>query len=467
MAAARRRAVRVRGSVMRVTLEVVEGPHLGRVFTFDAHDTFVVGRSARAQFPLRTKDKYFSRFHFLVEVNPPRCRILDLGSRNGTFVNRQRVAMIDLRHGDRIKAGHSILRLSIDAAEAEAAPAASGSAPTLSDAGPAVLLPETAPYVELSEAAPVASHCFICAAPLSPAAERVPAADLLLCPACRKQAQGQPQPVPGYRIVRVLGRGGMGAVCLAVDLAAKQSVALKMVTPAESGGRKDVDRFLREANILRQLDHPRIVHFRGSGEVGGMLYFAMEFVPGIDGQNLVRDEGPLAVPRAVRLGCQLLEALDYAHAQGFVHRDIKPSNLLIHAGADGEQLKLTDFGLARVYLQTPMSGLTLNGEIAGTLAYMAPEQILSLRHAKPPVDQYASAATLYTLLTGELTHDLPRLFQGQLLAILEKDAVPIRSRRPDIPEGLAAAIHRALSRNVAARFPDVRAFRDALAPFAE
>src|SRR5437899_3669615 len=102
---------------MRVTLTVIGGPHEGQTFSFSGHDTFLVGRSKRAHFRLPAKDRYFSRFHFLVEVNPPYCRLMDLGSRNGTYVNGEKVASADLKNGDEIKAGHTLLRVVVSGSE--------------------------------------------------------------------------------------------------------------------------------------------------------------------------------------------------------------------------------------------------------------------------------------------------------------------------------------------------------------
>src|SRR5437868_152641 len=93
---------------LRITLAVTEGPHLGSVFSFDRHDTFIVGRSSRAHFRLASKDEYFSRLHFLVEVNPPFCRLMDMGSKNGTYVNGQRAGVVDLKDGDEIRGGHTV-----------------------------------------------------------------------------------------------------------------------------------------------------------------------------------------------------------------------------------------------------------------------------------------------------------------------------------------------------------------------
>src|SRR5947207_14257995 len=98
---------------MRIILNVVAGPHKGLEFTFDRHDTFLVGRSRSAHFRLPSKDKYFSRLHFMMEVNPPQCRLIDLGSHNGTFVNGAQVLTADLKDGDQIRAGHTVLHVHV------------------------------------------------------------------------------------------------------------------------------------------------------------------------------------------------------------------------------------------------------------------------------------------------------------------------------------------------------------------
>jgi serine/threonine-protein kinase len=286
-----------------------------------------------------------------------------------------------------------------------------------------------------------------------------------LCPACEEQAGEQPQPVPGYRIVRELGRGGMGVVYLAVDAAGGGLVALKTILPAVRVEKADLKRFLREARILQELEHPNIVAFRDVGEAQGRLFFAMDYVPGKDAAHLLEEHGPLPIKRAAGLVCQLLDALAYAHGKGFVHRDIKPNNMLVTEERGREVVKLADFGLARVYQASQMSGLTLAGDVGGTPAFLAPEQITHFREAKPAADQYSAAATLYTLLTGRFVFDSPRQNEAQLVMILHDKPVPIRSRRQDVPEKLAAVIHRALAKEPGERFPDVGAMRKALLPF--
>src|SRR5215472_1626756 len=105
---------------MRINLTVTSGPHTGKVFAFEEHDTFLVGRSKHAHFQLPAKDKYFSRIHFMMEVNPPQCRLIDMGSHNGTYVNGEKMLTADLKDGDQIRAGHTILRVAV----LRAAPAA-------------------------------------------------------------------------------------------------------------------------------------------------------------------------------------------------------------------------------------------------------------------------------------------------------------------------------------------------------
>jgi serine/threonine-protein kinase len=258
----------------------------------------------------------------------------------------------------------------------------------------------------------------------------------------------------------------MGVVYRATREADGATVALKTILPAVRPTPESVARFLREAEILKGLAHPHIVPFRELGEANGLLYFAMDFVPGTDAGRLLKGQGPLPVGRAVGLLCQALLALGYAHGRGFVHRDVKPANLLVTEAGGREEVRVADFGLARAYQASRLSGLTVSGVPAGTPSFMAPEQVLDFRGVKPPADQYAVAATLYTLLTGEPVYGRADSPREAFKRILQDDPVPIRSRRADLPAALAEAIHRALARAPEARFADVAGLRQALLPFA-
>jgi serine/threonine-protein kinase len=446
---------------MRVTLTVTEGPHQGKQFSFSDHQTFLVGRSKRCHFQLPKDDKYFSRVHFMIEVNPPRVALTDMNSRNKTFVNGKEIGQVELRDGDLIKAGRTVIRVGVANAVTipVAPPPPAPTAPVPAPTSVVTLLPEwfNGPSRVLMMKP---GNCPTCGT-------KLPAGPEKLCPACLAAAANLAQPIPGYRIVCELGRGSMGIVSLAWRETDGCGYALKTIIPSVATNHATIERFLREAHILRQLQHPNIVCLRDEGQAAGMLYFAMDYVHGTDAARLLRRDGPLDVKRALRLVCPMLEALAHAHARTFVHRDVKPSNLLVAETDDGrEVVRLADFGLARVYQASELSGLTFNGDIGGTIAYMPPEQITEYRDARPPADQYAAAASLYNLLTGRYIYDLPEGdFQKQLLMILHDEPVPIVKRRKDVPRGMADAIHRALAREPGDRFPEISAFREALRPY--
>jgi serine/threonine protein kinase len=173
--------------------------------------------------------------------------------------------------------------------------------------------------------------------------------------------------------------------------------------------------------------------------------------------------GRIEIGRATALFDQVLDALGHAHAQGIVHRDMKPHNVLLTTdGAGREIAKVTDFGLARHFESTGCSGLTRTGNRRGTLAYMAPEQLLDARRADPRSDLYGTAAALYRLLTGcGLWNEKPN-GDDPLLLVLNQPPVPIQQRRGDVPAPLAAVIHKALARDPRDRFANAAEMRAAL-----
>jgi pSer/pThr/pTyr-binding forkhead associated (FHA) protein len=515
---------------------VVEGPHAGRAFAFDQHDTFFVGRSVKAQFSLPRQDRYFSRMHFLVEVNPPLVRVMDLGSRNGTFVNDSRIESADLQHGDRIKAGKTVLEVTISpkadgdyllrtepggiadelAARFEQEWLA-GRGPRMEDflsaassAARASLMRELVLLdmeMRLEAGDPVRVEDYLKRFPelksepkwianflvaectfrrvheptlnIEEFMRRFPAlrdelverlrpsrseATTFLPRDGRTVAGGEPR-IPGYRLEEELGRGGMGVVYRARDHDA-HPVAVKVISPAVAAGPTAVQRFLREADTLRRLKHRHIIGFRAMGEADGFLWFAMDLVQGADAAKIVNREGPFDPKRATRLILPVLGALAYAHAEGFVHRDIKPANLLVTKTSEAEEALLADFGLARTYEASRLSGLTVAGSLAGTPLYMPPEQVLSLREVKPAADQYSAAATFYFMLTGKAPYDPDPNSQLQFMRVLEEPPIQLLKRRPDLPASLAVVIERAMAREPADRYANVMAFSAALRPFA-
>jgi serine/threonine-protein kinase len=427
---------------MRVTLRVLEGPYSGREFTFDHHDTFLIGRGENAHLYL-PDDRFFSRHHCLLEIAPPRCFLRDLGSTNGTFVNGQKVSEVFLRNGDRIQGGMTVLEVQVVADTPEALVADS---PTLT--GPITVTVECANCGrrERAEAAPDENLTFI-------------------CEDCREELKQRPPPVPGYEMIRVLGRGGMGCVMLARDEANGQTVAIKTLLPEVAVADKSLRRFIREIEVAASLNHPNIVQFVKSGTHNGAVYLVTEFVEGSDAAKLAdANGGRLPFHDAIQIISQSLDALAYAHARGYIHRDIKESNILVAGAAPNLVAKLTDFGLARSFTQTGMSGITMAGDMAGTFAYMPPEQIRDFRNVQPTADIYAIGMTAYSLLAGDIALDLGASgdVAGTIRAIFEGQIIPLRSRLPDAPPQLAEIIERALVHDPANRWQSAAAMRTAL-----
>jgi len=200
-----------------------------------------------------------------------------------------------------------------------------------------------------------------------------------------------------YRVVRLLGRGGMGAVYLARDLALDREVAIKVVK-ADSSAREVHDRLRREARTAARLSHPNIVPLHAFGEVEGMPYFVMGFVRGESLAARLRRDGHLPEEEARRILADLAEALDHAHRQGVVHRDVKPDNVLLD-DESGRAL-LTDFGVARARGGTET--LTAAGGVVGTPAYMSPEQAAGRGEMDGRSDIYSLGVLAYAILTGRL-----------------------------------------------------------------
>ncbi len=273
---------------MAITLTVEGGPHKGQSFTFKERDRFLVGRSSRAHFRLKSeggKDLHVSRQHFLIDVNPPLCRLYDVNSRGGTFVNGLRVQSHDLRDGDLIRAGHTTIRVRLvdEATIDHAPPDGHFYLPTIAPDN--VYLHPTKP--------PGGGVCPACGKFAAP-----PGA--LVCANCRPLADAHAQTVAGYLLLDVIGGGGMGTVHRAISPTGTL-LAVKRIHPEGAQHPSAVERFKLEARVLAKLDHPHIVRFHDVGSSAGELYLAMEYVPGTDASRVLERSGRLPVPVAVGL----------------------------------------------------------------------------------------------------------------------------------------------------------------------
>ena len=258
-----------------------------------------------------------------------------------------------------------------------------------------------------------------------------------------------------YTVEREIGRGGMGVVYLARDLALERQVAIKVLPPQFATQPDLRDRFMRETRTSASLSHPNIVPIHAVEERQGLVYYVMGYVDGETLAQRVRRVGPLPVPDAVRVLQEVAWALSYAHGRGIIHRDVKPDNILVER-ATGRAFVL-DFGIARVQTAVTMTSL---GESLGTPHYMSPEQAAGER-VDLRSDLYSLGVVAFYALTGKLPFDAQGV-QAILAMHITKPAPPIASVRPGLPPRLAEAVDRLLAKDPAERFASGEEFVSAI-----
>jgi len=257
----------------------------------------------------------------------------------------------------------------------------------------------------------------------------------------------------------------MGCVMLSRDEKTGRAVAIKTMLPEFAVSDKAMRRFIREIDVAAALKHPNIVEFLDRGTTNGVVYLVTEFVDGPDASKFAASRGGrIPYPETISIVCQALDALDHAHKQGYIHRDFKDQNVLVSGSGPNLQAKLTDFGLAKSFSQSGMSGVTMAGEMAGTLAYMPPEQLRNFRDVRPQSDIYAVGMTAYSLLTGSLALELhgKTSVADTIKAIFDQPTIPLSQRAPTLPQQVCEIIDRALAKDPAVRWQSAAAMRTAL-----
>src|SRR5262249_38108441 len=280
---------------------------------------------------------------------------------------------------------------------------------------------------------------------------------------------------PRYRILEVLGSGGMGVVYKAEHRLMERTVALKVIDRGLTGNPAVVERFRREVKAAAQLNHPNIVHAYDADQAGDNHFLVMEFIEGTTLARLVEQQGPLPVAQACDAVRRAALGLQRAAENGMVHRDIKPHNLM---RTPQGQIKVLDFGLARLVSEvgppvaapteetapTTSRSLTHLGMVMGTADYMAPEQAADAHAADSRADIYSLGCTLYFLLTGQ-----PPFPEGtmrdKLSAHRQDKPRPLSDFRDDLPAGLVHVIERMMDKDPAQRYQTPEEVARALRPF--
>jgi pSer/pThr/pTyr-binding forkhead associated (FHA) protein len=430
----------------KVTLTITSGNLKGREFIFDTRTTCIIGpaKDCYPKIPDDEKHRRISRYHCLLDIHPPDIWVRDFGSKNGTFVNGEKIdqreahqtpeeaAQIqfpeyDLQGGDEFTLSDTSFRVGV-ALDPEIVK-------TLQYQTPPVIPSNQANLWEMLKA-------------------------FLLKAVAKESNIGV---LGDYVLLKELGRGGFSLVYLARHKRTNEKVALKVMLPKVAANQRAVNWFLREVENMKVLKHPNGVGLKEFGYADETFFFTMEYCDGGSVVDLMEKRGfsTLPIGEAVAIILQVLDGLTYTHnaeipnvrladgsfakGWGLIHRDLKPGNIFL-ANVGGKQVaKIGDYGLAKAFDQAGLSGQTMTGNVVGTPYFMPRQQVVDYKYAQPDVDVWAAAACLYVMITGYS----PRNLQGQdpFLAVLQTDAVPVRDRTYAIPQPLATVIDRALIDN--------------------
>ncbi|MFO5528939.1 MAG: protein kinase domain-containing protein [Cuspidothrix sp.] len=440
----------------KIILTITQGKLSGKQYIFASRSTCIVGRNDDCNLQIADAvDMTISRYHCLLDINPPDIRVRDLGSLNGTFVNGKKIGQrqreqtakeavklnfpeYNLQNGDEIRLGDILFKIEVEAE------------PELEKKSD--IIPPTAKNNP---------NCLIIFQNLLELAQK---------------NHTKLQTLSGYKLIKSLGKGGFGEVFLAQHIHTKKLVAIKIMIPAVTINTRGVKMFLEATENIKMLQHDNIVQLFDYGFAENAFFLIMEYFPGGNVWDLMQKSGwRLPVKTAVDITVQVLEGLIYAHsvavprmqldheklnqAKGLVHQDLKPNNILISQINDELEVKIGDYGLSKAFDLAGLSGQTLTGTKTGTPAFMPRQQVLDFKHELPEIDIWATAACLYNLLTGYF----PRDFTGDpWLSVLQNKPVPIRQRNNSIPKKLADVIDLALQEKPQIHFQTAEQFKQAL-----
>ncbi|HEY2509785.1 MAG TPA: serine/threonine-protein kinase, partial [Polyangiaceae bacterium] len=271
-----------------------------------------------------------------------------------------------------------------------------------------------------------------------------------------------------YRVERLLGQGGMGAVFAASHELLRQRVAIKVILGERARDPASVARFLNEARAMARIQDEHVARVTDVGTLeNGAAFMVLEYLDGMDLSDAIGARGPLPVAEAIDYVVQALAALRQAHGLGIVHRDLKPSNLFLARRPDGSTcVKLLDFGISKAAgpLDAPGGAITTTGAIMGSPMYMSPEQLRNSKDVDARTDLWSLGVVLYELLAGRPPFGGETV--GEVLASVIEAEIPPLQDRPDVPPALEAIFARCLAKKASERVASAAELAAALRPFA-
>jgi serine/threonine-protein kinase len=262
-----------------------------------------------------------------------------------------------------------------------------------------------------------------------------------------------------YKVISLLGEGGMGKVWLVEDTMLGRKLALKVLSPQMAMDNSLVERFTQEARIQQKLKHDNIVSLIAFFQEAGTYYIAMEYAPGISLKQLIGRTGPITSERAVPMMLQILSALAYTHSLGIIHRDIKPSNIMIDPD-NQDHVMIMDFGIAKAVQDY---GKTHTGSQIGTVYYMSPEQVKDSKRVDHRTDIFSAGITFYEILTGRVPYDTGTDSSFAIQTAIVNEPLPDpRQIYKFIPDYLVQMLQKMCAKDVGERFTDCNEILDYL-----
>lgn len=442
------------GTKSTVALTIESGSLKGRTFVFDSRSVCAIGRGKECdpQLPNDSSHQTISRYHCLLDINPPGIRIRDLNSKNGTFVNGKMIGKgtgqnppreWDIHHGDRIKLGFTCFRVQIDPGQEAKAVGFSAALGGTLEPSPAIV------------------------SPLAP----------LKTPLGTGELRSPLPMLKGYTTIEFLGQGRLSQVYSVQNNETGQVFALKIVRPQITPTQEAIEAFQRDLENLKALNHPNIVKLYDYGYWDDRFFLLFDYCPGGSVAKVMQHEGkPLSIEQSLAIILKVLDALDAAHnlevpyltpmvihqGQGLLHGNLKPTNIFLVEEnlANSPPIKLGDYGLDKAFDLLGFSGQTMTGANANRPIFIPRQQAINLKYIQTDGDIWAAAATLYFMLTGRFARE----FSGvdPLLTVLHTSAIPIRDRYPEIPKALAELIDLALVDKPHIHFKKACSFKRAL-----
>ncbi len=462
----------------KITLKIVQGGLSPEEFSFSERSTCVIGRALDCNITLPDDQAHstISRYHCLLDINPPEICIRDFGSLNGTTVNGKKIGQrdistdpgkakhmiypeFDLKDNDCFQLGDSIFQVNILASNED-----TGSKETSEKSLMSALDKKTASLQKS-----------VSDDPLDKINSLLEKAD---------DNESDLVSIKGYHIIKELGKGSMGAVYLAKKtniserIGAQTQIAMKVMLPKVETDPKSHRQFVRETKNTKLLDHKNIVKVHDIGYYDDAFFFTTDYCEsGTVSQLITQQGGKLSLHLALKILMQILDGLEFAHtvkipdivladgktssATGLVHRDLKPGNILLTKVSGVLQVKIADFGLAKAFDVAGLSGRTATGISAGTPFFMPRQQVINFKFSKPEVDVWAAAATFFKMATGRYPRQYTRA-SDPWLTTLKTPVTPIRKYDASIPEALARVIDQALSEQPELFYKSAADFKTAL-----